>query len=87
MDVRTRLSPTQLIRIGSCTTQSNMAQTLTRVAEHLSKTIDSNRVTPALVMDAINHLKNNRSDPIKDFTSGLLKKRITCTMRAAINVI
>ena len=52
---------------------------LTRVAEHLSKAIDSNshfnvdKITPALVMDAINHLKNNRSDPINDFTSDCLK--------------
>ena len=52
---------------------------LTRVTEHLSKAIDSNshfdvdKITPALVMDAINHLKDKRSDPINDFTSDCLK--------------
>ena len=52
---------------------------LTRVAEHLSKPIDFNshfnidKITPALVMDANNHLKNNRSDPINDLTSDCLK--------------
>ena len=48
---------------------------LTHVAEHLSKAIDSNshvyvdKITASLVKNAINHLKNNRNDPINDFTS------------------
>ena len=48
---------------------------LTHVAEHLSKAIDSNshvyvdKITASLVKNAINHLRNNRNDPINDFTS------------------
>ena len=51
---------------------------LTHVAEHLSKAIDSNshvyvdRITASLVKNAINHLKNNRNDPINDFTPDCL---------------
>ena len=51
---------------------------LTHVAEHLSKAIDSNshvyvdKITASLVKNAINHLKNNRNDPINDFTSDCL---------------
>ena len=51
---------------------------LTHVAEHLSKAIDSNshvyvdKITASLGKNAINHLKNNRNDPINDFTSGCL---------------
>ena len=49
------------------------------VAEHLSKAIDANnhldvdKITPTLVMEAIDRLKNNRTDPINDFTSDFLK--------------
>ena len=51
---------------------------LTPVAEHLSKAVDSNshvyvdKITASLVKNAINHLKNNRNDPINDFTSDCL---------------
>ena len=52
---------------------------LTHVAEHLNNAInctshhDISKVTPALVMDAIDRLKNNKSDPINEFTSDCLK--------------
>ena len=52
---------------------------LIRVQEHLKNVIHSNchadvgKITPILVKDAINHLKNNRTDPVNDFTSDFLK--------------
>ena len=52
---------------------------LIRVQGHLKNVIDSNchadvgKITPILVKDAINHLKNNRTVPVNDFTSDFLK--------------
>ena len=85
MELRTKLS----LNLPICMYNSiDDGSNLTRVAEHLSKAIDSNshfnvdKIIQALVMDAINHLKNNRSNPVNDCL-----KRIICHMRATINVI
>ena len=66
---------------------------LIRVQEHLKNGIDSNchasvgKITPILVKEAINHLKNTRTDPVNDFTSDVLKKCTVRTWRKAIDVI